>query len=94
MKPSGVEDEGHLILGRLVSLTAFKVMALSAMVLLGGLPIGAPLVGWVADVAGPRTGVAVGSLAALLAGVVVMRHVALHDREPSPAARGALPRAG
>jgi MFS family permease len=61
-----------------------RVMALSAMVLLGGLPIGAPLVGWVADVAGPRTGVAVGSLAALLAGVVALRHVALHDRKPTP----------
>jgi MFS family permease len=71
-----------------------RVMALSAMVLLGGLPIGAPLVGWVADVAGPRTGVAVGSLAALLACVVMLRHLSSHDREPTPAARSALPHAG
>jgi MFS family permease len=55
-----------------------RVMALSAMVLLGGLPIGGPIVGWVADLAGPRIGVAVGSVAALLAGAVALRHV------PSP----------
>lgn len=52
-----------------------RVMALSAMVLLGGLPIGAPLVGWIADLAGPRTAVAVGSMAAVLAGTVVLRRL-------------------
>ena len=45
-------------------------MALAAMVLLGGLPIGAPIIGWIADFAGPRAGVAVGSMAAVLAGAV------------------------
>jgi MFS family permease len=60
-----------------------RVMALTAMVLLGGLPIGGPMVGWIADVAGPRMGVAVGSVAAVLAGVVVLRHLP----RPTPARR-------
>jgi MFS family permease len=51
-----------------------RVMALAAMVLLGGIPIGGPIVGWIADVAGPRVAVAAGSITALLAGVVVLRH--------------------
>jgi hypothetical protein len=58
-------------------------MALSAMVLLGGLPVGGPIVGWVADVAGPRAGVAVGSVAALLAGAVVLRHLAARTTKPT-----------
>lgn len=44
-----------------------RVMALYAMVLLGGVPIGAPLVGVLADVAGPRSAVAAGSVFAGLA---------------------------
>jgi MFS family permease len=52
-----------------------RVMALSAMVLLGGLPIGGPIVGWISDVAGPRAGVTVGSLTALLAAALVVRYL-------------------
>jgi hypothetical protein len=48
-------------------------MALAAIVLLGGLPIGAPIIGWIADFAGPRAGVAVGSMAAVLAGAVALQ---------------------
>ena len=64
-----------LLQHRCASAMRGRVMALAAMVLLGGLPIGGPIVGWVADLAGPRAGVAVGSLAALLAGAVVLRHL-------------------
>lgn len=46
-----------------------RVMALYTMVLLGGVPIGAPIVGALADVAGPRTAVAVGSMFAGIAAV-------------------------
>jgi MFS family permease len=42
-----------------------RVMALYSVVFLGSTPIGAPLVGWVAEVAGPRAGLVVGALAAL-----------------------------
>jgi MFS family permease len=65
-----------------------RVMALAAMVLLGGLPIGGPIVGWVADLAGPRVAVAVGSIAALLAGAVTLRH----PHAPPPTADAARPR--
>jgi MFS family permease len=44
-----------------------RVMALYSVVFLGSTPIGAPLVGWIAEVAGPRAGLVVGALAALLA---------------------------
>src|SRR4051794_31617405 len=45
-----------------------RVMALYSVVFLGSTPIGAPIVGWVAQAAGPRAGLAVGGTAALLTG--------------------------
>jgi MFS family permease len=47
-----------------------RVMALYSVVFLGSTPIGAPLVGWIAESAGPRAGLMVGGLAALFTGVV------------------------
>jgi MFS family permease len=44
-----------------------RVMALYSVVFLGSTPIGAPLVGWIAEVAGPRAGLVVGAVAALAA---------------------------
>ena len=44
-----------------------RVMGLYSMVFLGSTPIGAPLVGWLAEVAGPRAGMALGGAAALTA---------------------------
>ena len=46
-----------------------RVMALYSVVFLGSTPIGAPLVGWIAEIAGPRAGLVLGGLAALLAAV-------------------------
>lgn len=49
-----------------------RVIALRVGVALGGTPIGAPIVGWVADHLGPRWALAVGALSGLLAvGVAV-----------------------
>jgi len=45
-----------------------RVMSLYMAILMGGTPIGAPLLGWVANAAGPRWAVAVGALGGLLAG--------------------------
>jgi MFS family permease len=42
-----------------------RVMALYSVVFLGSTPIGAPLVGWIAEVAGPRGGLLLGAVAAL-----------------------------
>jgi MFS family permease len=44
-----------------------RVMALYSVVFLGSTPIGAPLVGWIAEVAGPRAGLLLGAAAALVA---------------------------
>jgi MFS family permease len=40
-----------------------RVMALYSVVFLGSTPIGAPLVGWLAQIAGPRAGMALGAAA-------------------------------
>ncbi len=44
-----------------------RVMALYAVVFLGSTAIGAPLIGWLAEVAGPRSGLFAGAAAALIA---------------------------
>lgn len=44
-----------------------RVLALQSMVFLGTTPLGGPLVGWIADVMGPRAAVSVGGLACLAA---------------------------
>ena len=46
-----------------------RVMSLYSIVFLGSTPIGAPLVGWLAEVAGPRSGLYAGAAAALAAAV-------------------------
>jgi hypothetical protein len=50
-------------------------MALYSVVFLGSTPIGAPLVGWLAGAAGPRTGLLLGGIAALLWEPVVERRI-------------------
>jgi MFS family permease len=64
-----------------------RVMALYSVVFLGSTPIGAPLVGWLAEVAGPRSGLVVGALAALVSGLVAR---AAYER--AGIAAGASPR--
>jgi MFS family permease len=46
-----------------------RVMALYSVVFLGSTPIGAPLVGWLAEATDPRIGLLAGAIAALLAAV-------------------------
>ena len=46
-----------------------RVMGLYSVVFLGSTPIGAPLIGWLAQVAGPRSGLFAGAAAALIAAV-------------------------
>ena len=45
-----------------------RVLALQAMVFLGSTPIGGPLLGWICEVFGARTGLAVGALSCVGAG--------------------------
>ncbi|MBT2186169.1 MFS transporter [Sphingobium nicotianae] len=63
-----------------------RVMAIRMAIAMGGTPIGAPIVGWVADHAGPRWAMAVGAAAgfgALLVGIVYLMKIAPPDRAAS-----------
>lgn len=46
-------------------------MALYVIVFIGSTPIGGPIVGWIAQQYGARTGLALGGIAALAASVVI-----------------------
>ncbi|MFC5502426.1 MFS transporter [Lysinimonas soli] len=49
-----------------------RVMSLYMAIFMGGTPIGAPLIGWVANVYGPRWGLIVGAFGGLLAALVAL----------------------
>jgi MFS family permease len=57
-----------------------RVMALRVGVALGGTPIGAPIVGWIADDLGPRWALGVGAAAGFAAALVALAAM----REPRP----------
>ena len=52
-----------------------RVMALRLAIGLGAIPIGAPVVGWVADTLGPRWALGVGAASAFAAAAVALRHL-------------------
>lgn len=51
-----------------------RVVAIALGISLGGTPLGAPLVGWVADTFGARWSLGLGALAGLLAAAVIARY--------------------
>jgi MFS family permease len=53
-----------------------RVMALWGVAFLGSTPVGGPLVGWIAEHLGPRYGLGLGGLAALLCGLLAYRALA------------------
>jgi MFS family permease len=61
-----------------------RVMAIRLAIALGGTPIGAPLVGWVADRFGPRWALCVGAASGFAAAIVALfylakyRHLRVH----------------
>ncbi|MFD1561694.1 MFS transporter [Paraburkholderia silviterrae] len=57
-----------------------RVMAIRLAVALGGTPIGAPLVGWVADHWGPRWALVVGAASGVAAAAVAVRALAVARR--------------
>ena len=63
-----------------------RVMALRLGVALGGTPIGAPIVGWVADNLGPRWALGVGAAAGFAAALVAIRAMSRQDAEGGVAA--------
>jgi MFS family permease len=58
-----------------------RVMALRVAIALGGTPIGAPIVGWVANHFGPRWALGMGAAAGLTAALVAV-YVLAHRKEP------------
>jgi len=56
-----------------------RVMALYLLVLMGGTPIGAPLIGWIAQVFGPRWSLIVGGVASAAAAVLAAAYLARRD---------------
>jgi MFS family permease len=70
-----------------------RVMGLYMLAFTGGTPLGAPLIGWITDAAGPRVGMAVCGAVPLVAALVVAR--TLSGGQPERAAAAALgPRGG
>ncbi|MEO6084396.1 MAG: MFS transporter [Umezawaea sp.] len=57
-----------------------RVMAILLAILMGGTPIGAPIVGWVADTFGARWALASGALAGLAAACVGVHHLVKRRR--------------
>lgn len=56
-----------------------RVMALYMAIFMGGTPLGAPLIGWIGDVWGPRWTIAIGTLAVGITLVVVSVRMARHE---------------
>jgi len=63
-----------------------RVMALRIGIALGGTPIGAPIVGWVADRFGPRWALAVGAASGFAAAAVAAAYLIQQRRHSSPPA--------
>jgi MFS family permease len=55
-----------------------RVLALRIAVVMGGTPVGAPLVGWVVDEFGARWALGVGALAGLAAAAVAVTYLVRH----------------
>jgi MFS family permease len=63
-----------------------RVIAILLAIALGGTPIGAPIVGWIADTFGPRWALATGAVSGLLAAIVAVVYLA-RRRHPGADAR-------
>ncbi|MGC1331475.1 MFS transporter, partial [Pseudomonas sp.] len=52
-----------------------RVMAIFLAIAIGGTPLGAPIVGWVADICGPRWALGIGAASGFLAAGVAVRYL-------------------
>jgi hypothetical protein len=62
-------------------------MSLWAIALMGTTPIGAPIVGWLGQVAGARVGLAVGGAATVLTAAAIQVLACRRDRRSGPLKR-------
>jgi len=53
-------------------------MAILLAIALGGTPIGAPIVGWVADTFGPRWAIGVGAASGIASAIVGLHYLVKH----------------
>jgi MFS family permease len=67
-----------------------RVMAMRLAIALGGTPIGAPIVGWVADTLGPRWALGVGAASGFAAAGVLVHYLVRHRRLRVRVASGRL----
>lgn len=56
-----------------------RVMAIYVAIFVGGTPLGAPIIGWIGEIWGPRASIAVGAVATGLTVVGVLAYLVLHD---------------
>lgn len=56
-----------------------RVIAILLAIVLGGTPVGAPIVGWIADALGPRWALGVGAASGVLAALVASIYLALRQ---------------
>ncbi len=61
-----------------------RVMALRLAIGLGATPIGAPIVGWVADVFGPRWALGIGAASGFMAGIVALIYLFKYRQVSTP----------
>jgi MFS family permease len=64
-----------------------RIMSLWAIALMGTTPIGAPIVGWLGQVAGARVGLAVGGAATVLTAAAIQVLACRRDRRSGPLKR-------
>jgi MFS family permease len=57
-----------------------RVLAIRLAIVMGGTPIGAPIVGWVADTFGPRWALGIGAASGFAAAIVGLHYLARHRR--------------
>jgi MFS family permease len=67
-----------------------RVLALQAMVFLGSTPIGGPILGYVCQHFGARSGVAIGGASAVVAGVYGMRAIRVREESASELTGGTM----
>jgi MFS family permease len=65
-----------------------RVLAIQSMVFLGSTPIGGPIVGWVADLAGPRTALVLGAVGCLVAAAYGAKALGVSGRRSPVDRRG------
>ena len=56
-----------------------RVMSIYVAIFLGGTPLGAPAIGWLGEVAGPRASVLIASVATALTALGVLAYFRWHD---------------